>query len=70
MVPHYLKGVIYGCLVETFASEQAARMSAMDSAVKNAGDMLSRIKLKYNRARQQAITQEVSEIVAGAAALS
>ncbi len=70
MVPHYLKGVIYGCLVETFASEQAARMTAMDSAVKNAGDMLARIKLKYNRARQQAITQEVSEIVAGAAALT
>lgn len=69
LVPQYLKGVIYGALVQSFASEQAARMSAMDSASKNAEEMLIRLRLVYNRARQSAITNEVSEIVAGAAAL-
>ncbi len=69
LVPHYLKGIIYGALVEAFASEQAARMTAMDSATKNAEEMLGRLRLVYNRARQAAITSEVSEIVAGAAAL-
>jgi F-type H+-transporting ATPase subunit gamma len=69
LVPHYLKGVVYGALVQAFASEQAARMTAMDSASKNADEMLGRLQLVYNRARQAAITSEVSEIVAGAAAL-
>ena len=69
LVPHYLKGVIYGSLVDAFASEQAARMTAMDAATKNAEEMLGRLGLRYNRARQAAITSEVSEIVAGAAAL-
>jgi len=69
LVPKYLKGVIYGALVESFASEQAARMSAMESSSKNAKEMLDRLQLLYNRARQGAITAEVSEIVAGAAAL-
>jgi F-type H+-transporting ATPase subunit gamma len=69
LVPQYLKGVVYGALVSAFASEQAARMTAMDSATKNAEDMLGRLNLRYNRARQSAITSEVSEIVAGAAAL-
>lgn len=69
LVPQYLKGVIYGALVQAFASEQAARMAAMDTATKNAEDMLARLGLVYNRARQAAITGEVSEIVAGAAAL-
>jgi F-type H+-transporting ATPase subunit gamma len=69
LVPQYLKGVIYGALVEAFASEQAARMTAMDSASKNAEEMLDRLRLVYNRARQAAITSEVSEIVAGATAL-
>jgi len=69
LVPKYVKGVIYGTFVEAFASEQAARMSAMDSASTNAGDLISRLTLSYNRARQAAITAEVSEIVAGAAAL-
>lgn len=69
LVPHYLKGVVYGTLVQAFASEQAARMTAMDSASKNADDMLARLQLVYNRARQAAITSEVSEIVAGASAL-
>ena len=69
LVPQYLKGIVYGALVSAFASEQAARMTAMDSATKNADEMLGRIRLRYNRARQAAITSEVSEIVAGAAAL-
>ena len=69
LVPKYLKGVIYGALVESFASEQAARMTAMDAASKNAKQMLDRLQLLYNRARQAAITGEVTEIVAGAAAL-
>ena len=69
LVPQYLKGVVYGALTSSFASEQAARMTAMDSATKNADEMLRRIRLRYNRARQAAITSEVSEIVAGAAAL-
>ncbi len=69
LVAQYLKGVVYGALVQAFASEQAARMAAMDSASKNAEDMLARLALVYNRARQAAITGEVSEIVAGAAAL-
>ena len=69
LVPQYLKGVVYGALVSAFASEQAARMTAMDSASKNAEDMMGRLKLHFNRARQASITSEVSEIVAGAAAL-
>lgn len=69
LVPHYLKGIVYGALVDAFASEQAARMTAMDAATKNAEEMLGRLGLRYNRARQAAITSEVSEIVAGAAAL-
>jgi len=69
LVPQYLKGIVYGALVSAFASEQAARMTAMDAATKNAEEMLGRLALRYNRARQAAITSEVSEIVAGAAAL-
>jgi F-type H+-transporting ATPase subunit gamma len=69
LAPKYLKGVIYGALVESFASEQTARMAAMDAASKNAKEMMEHLQLLYNRARQAAITNEVSEIVAGAAAL-
>ncbi len=69
LVPQYLKGVVYGALVSAFASEQAARMTAMDSATKNAEEMLGRLGLRYNRARQAAITSEITEIVAGASAL-
>ena len=69
LVPQYLKGIVYGALVSAFASEQAARMTAMDAATKNADEMLGQLSLRYNRARQAAITSEVSEIVAGAAAL-
>jgi ATP synthase, F1 gamma subunit len=70
LIPKYLSGVIYGAMVESFASEHSARMTAMDSATKNAQEMLEGLQLKYNRLRQGAITQEVTEIVAGAAALN
>jgi len=69
LIPKYLSGVVYGAMVESFASEHSARMTAMDNASKNAQEMLDSLRLSYNRIRQAAITQEVSEIVAGAAAL-
>lgn len=64
----YLKGKIRGILLSSKCSEQSARMTAMDGATKNANDLLSALKLKFNRIRQGAITQEISEIVGGAAA--
>lgn len=68
IVPGYLKGMIFGALVESYCSEQNARMTAMDSATDNAKKLLKDLNLTYNRARQSAITQEISEIVGGAAA--
>ena len=65
IVPEYLGGVIYGALCESRAAEQAARRTAMDSATQNAEDMIADLSLKYNQARQAAITQEITEIVAG-----
>ncbi len=65
-VPEYLSGVIVACVRESFASEVAARRMAMDSAGKNAQQMIDELQLEYNRARQGAITQEITEIVAGA----
>lgn len=65
-VPEYLSGVIVSCVRESFASEVAARRMAMDSAGKNAQQMIDELLLEYNRARQGAITQEITEIVAGA----
>ena len=65
IIPEYLGGVIYGALCESRASEQAARRAAMDSATQNADDMIGDLSLKFNRARQAAITQEITEIVAG-----
>ena len=65
-VPDFIAGRIYSAACDSFASEVSARRSAMDSATKNAGDMISDLRLKYNRARQGAITQEITEIVAGA----
>lgn len=65
IVPEYLGGTLYGALCESRASEQAARRSAMDSATQNAEDMIADLSLKFNRARQAAITQEITEIVAG-----
>ena len=65
IVPEYLGGIIYGALCESRASEQAARRTAMDSATSNAEEMIADLSLKFNRARQAAITQEITEIVAG-----
>ena len=65
IVPEYLGGIIYGALCESRAAEQAARRTAMDSATKNADEMIADLSLKFNRARQAAITQEITEIVAG-----
>ena len=65
IIPEYIGGVIYGALCESRASEQAARRTAMDSATSNAEDMIAELSLKYNQARQAAITQEITEIVAG-----
>ena len=62
--------LIYGALLEAVASENGARMTAMDSATSNAEEMIESLSLQYNRARQGAITQELTEIVAGANAIS
>jgi F-type H+-transporting ATPase subunit gamma len=69
LAPQYVAGVIYGALVEAYTSEQSQRMNAMDQASRNAQDMLDKQQLFYNRARQAQITQEITEIVAGTAAL-
>ena len=65
IIPEYLGGVLYGALCESRASEQAARRTAMDSASQNADEMIADLSLQFNRARQAAITQEITEIVAG-----
>lgn len=65
IVPEYVGGILYGALCESRASEQAARRTAMDSATKNADEMIAGLSLEFNRARQAAITQEITEIVAG-----
>ena len=70
IIPKYIASLIYGGLVESVASENGARMQAMESATSNAGDMISSLELLYNRARQGAITQELTEIIAGAEAIS
>ena len=69
LVPNYLKGLIFGCMVESFSSEQNDRMIAMEAATKSAKEMLHDLDLMYNRARQGAITQEITEVAAGAKAL-
>lgn len=66
IVPEYLAGMVWGGVSESIASELGARRTAMDAASKNAGEMISDLSLRYNRARQTAITQEITEIVAGA----
>ena len=70
LVPGVLKGYIFAALVESFCSEQNARMTAMDTASDSAKEMLSSLSLEFNRARQGAITQEITEIAGGAAALT
>ena len=66
IIPEYVAGIVYGAVCESVASELAARRTAMDAATKNAGEMIDHLNLYYNRARQSAITQEITEIVAGA----
>lgn len=70
IVPKYVNSLIYGGIIESIASENGARMQAMDNATNNAQTMINDLSLKYNRARQAAITQELTEIVAGASAIS
>lgn len=70
ITPQYIAGLLYGAVCESFASEQAARRLAMESASDNAEDIIAQLGLLYNRARQAAITQEISEIVSGANALA
>ncbi len=69
LIPKYIESMIYGALVESSASEQSARRMAMKNATDNAGDIIDDLQLKYNRARQASITQEIAEIVGGAEAL-
>lgn len=70
IIPKYVSSIIYGAIIEAVASENGARMAAMDSATSNADEMISKLSLMYNRARQGSITQELTEIIAGAEAIS
>ena len=67
--PIYMHGMIFGAMTESFCAEQSARMTAMDSATKSANDMIRDLQLEYNRTRQGSITQEITEIIGGAAAV-
>ncbi|MEJ2408110.1 MAG: F0F1 ATP synthase subunit gamma [Novosphingobium sp.] len=69
LLPRYLKTQIFGALLENAASEQGASMTAMDNATRNAGDLINKLTIQYNRSRQAAITTELVEIIAGAEAL-
>ena len=70
IIPKYVTSLVYGALIEAVASENGARMQAMDSATSNAEEMIENLTLSYNRARQGSITQELTEIIAGAEAIS
>lgn len=70
IIPKYINSIIYGGFMEAVASENGARMQAMDSATSNAEDLIAALSLAYNRARQGAITQELTEIISGAEALN
>lgn len=70
IIPKYVTSLIFGGLVEAVASENGARMQAMDSATSNADEMIGKLSLQYNRARQGSITQELTEIIAGANAIN
>jgi len=69
LLPRYLKTQLFGALLENAASEQGASMTAMDNATRNAGDLINKLTIQYNRSRQAAITTELIEIIAGAEAL-
>ena len=70
LVPMYIRGVIYGALIEAYASEHSERMTAMDEASRNAEEILDDLQISYNRARQAGITQEMTEIIGGASTLN
>ncbi len=69
IAPIYMHGMIFGAMTESYCAEQSARMTAMDSATKSATDMIRALQLEYNRTRQGAITQEITEIIGGASAV-
>ncbi|MFP6600034.1 MAG: F0F1 ATP synthase subunit gamma, partial [Deltaproteobacteria bacterium] len=69
LLPRNLSVQVFRAMLESFASEQASRMTAMENATRNAGDMIDSLTLKYNRTRQAAITSELIEIISGAEAL-
>ena len=69
LLPRYVKTQVFGALLEREASEQGASMTAMDNATRNAGDLINKLTIQYNRSRQAAITTELIEIIAGAEAL-
>jgi F-type H+-transporting ATPase subunit gamma len=69
LIPKYIKGYLFGCLVQAWTCELNSRVAAMESAIKNGNEMLEKLSLQYNRARQGAITQEITEIVAGASSM-
>ncbi len=69
LLPRYVSVQVFRALLENVASEQAASMSAMDNATRNAGDMIDKLTMQYNRARQAQITKELIEIISGAEAL-
>lgn len=66
IIPNYITGMIYGCLVEAYASEHNARMMAMQTATDSAESIIKELSTLYNRARQAAITQEITEVCSGA----
>jgi F-type H+-transporting ATPase subunit gamma len=68
-IESYVLGIVYGALVDSFASEQSARMNAMDSANRNSQEILNDLRVQYNHTRQAMITQEITEISAGAKAM-
>ena len=70
IIPSYLTGFIYSSLVDSYCSEQEARMTAMNTAGKNAEEMLKKLRVQYNRVRQATITREMTEITSGAKALA
>ena len=70
IIPKYVASIIHGAMIESGASENGSRMQAMDSATSNAEEMIDKLTLQYNRARQGSITQELTEIIAGAQAIS
>jgi F-type H+-transporting ATPase subunit gamma len=69
LLPRYLRTQLFGALLENAASEQGASMTAMDNATRNAGELINKLTIQYNRSRQAAITTELIEIIAGAEAL-